>query len=208
MGNTYSTKFLVTNGVKQGRILSPCLFNVCMNNLSLSLYSSGIEGSLGDNTCIINHLCYADESCLISLSSLGMQHLLDICDTYAISHQLSYNATKSFLLCFRPKQIKINPPSFVLGKQVIPAVDKCKYLGIIVSEANCDGDLKKTYAKVLCYSKNMLLQKFSYCSPDVKCCMFKFYCSTMYCSSMWFDSTLYNFQEIHSISGNNYNLKL
>ena len=36
----------------------------------------------------------------------------------------------------------------------------------------------------------MLLRKFSYCSPDVKCCMFKSYCSTMYCSLMWFDSTV------------------
>ena len=113
-GNIYSTKFLVTNKVKQGEILFPCLFNVYMNNLSLSLDSSGIGGSLGDN--IINHLCYADDLCLISLSSSGMQHLLDICDTYAISQQLSYNATKSFSLCFRPKQIKMDPPSFVLGK--------------------------------------------------------------------------------------------
>ena len=58
-GNTFSTKFLVTNGVKQGGILSPCFFNVYMNTLSLSLNSSGIGGSLGDN--IINHLCYADD---------------------------------------------------------------------------------------------------------------------------------------------------
>ena len=71
-----------------------------------------------------------------------MQHLLDICDTYAISHQLSYNATKLFSLCFRPNKIKINPPSFVLGKPIIPAVDKCKYPIIIVSESNWDGDLK------------------------------------------------------------------
>ena len=69
-GNTYSKKF------------------VYMNNLSLSLNSSGIGDSLGDN--IINHLCYADHLCLISLSSSGMQHLLDMCDTYANSHQLSY----------------------------------------------------------------------------------------------------------------------
>ena len=33
-------------------------------------------------------------------------------------------------------------------------------------------------------------KKFSYCSPDVKCCMFKSYCDTMYCPSMWFDSTV------------------
>ena len=36
----------------------------------------------------------------------------------------------------------------------------------------------------------MLLRKFSYCSPDVKCCTFKSYCATMYFLSMWFDSTV------------------
>ena len=186
-GNTYSTKFLLTNGIKQGGILSPCLFNVYMNNLSLSLNNSGIGGSLRDN--IINHLCHADDLCLISLSSSGMQHLLDICDTYVICHQLSYNATKWFSLCFRPKQIKINSCSFVLGKQIIRAIDKCKYVGIIVSKTNCDGDLKRQMRKYYA-NTNMLLRKFSYCSPDVKFCMFKSYCSTMYCSPMWFHITV------------------
>ena len=51
--------FLVTNGIKQGGTLSPCLFNVYMNNLSLSLNSLGRADSLGDN--IINHLCYAND---------------------------------------------------------------------------------------------------------------------------------------------------
>ena len=164
-----------------------------MHNLGLSLNSSGIGGSHGDN--IINHLCYADDLSLISLSSSGMQHLLDICDTYGVSHQLSYNATKSFSLCFRPKQIEINPPSFALRKQLIPAVDKCKYLGIIVSETNCDGDLKRQMRKYYT-NANMLLRKFSCCSPDVKCCMYKSYCSTMYCSSMWFDSTVTSMKKL------------
>ena len=86
-GNSCSTKHLVTNGVKQGGILSSSLFNVYMNNLSLSLNHSGVGGSLGDN--LINHLCYADDLCLMALSSPGMQKLLDTCDAYATSHQLS-----------------------------------------------------------------------------------------------------------------------
>ena len=36
-------------------------------------------------------LCYADDLCLISLSSAGMQSLLDICNSYAIEHVLTYN---------------------------------------------------------------------------------------------------------------------
>ena len=109
-----------------------------MNNLSVSLSHLGIGGSLGGN--LINHLCYTDELCLIALSSSGMQCLLDIRDNYATGHQLTYNATKSFALCFKPKHIKIDPPDFILGKHVITAVGKRKYLGIIVSEANCYDD--------------------------------------------------------------------
>ena len=45
-GNSYSTKFRVTNGVKQRGILSPALFNVYMNNLSVSLNHSDIGDSL------------------------------------------------------------------------------------------------------------------------------------------------------------------
>ena len=111
-----------------------------------------------------------------------MQCLLDICDKYVTGHQLTYNATKSFTLCFK-------------GKLVVPAVDKCKYLGIIISEANCDGDLRRQMRKYYA-NANMLLRKFSYCSPDVKCCMFKSYCATMYCSSMWFDSTVTSMKKL------------
>ena len=62
-------------------------------------------------------------------------------------------------------------------------------MGIIISVKNYDADLKRQVRKYYA-NANMLLRKFSYCSPDVKYCMFKSYCSTMYCSSMWFDSTV------------------
>ena len=74
--NSCLDKFHVTNGVKQGGILSPALFSVYMNNLSVSLNKSGIGGSLEDNLVNHIHVCYADDLCLIALSSTGMQHLM------------------------------------------------------------------------------------------------------------------------------------
>ena len=65
-GDTCATSFCVTNGVKQGGIISPILFNLYMDDLSLMPNYSGIEGYLG--TSFVNHLCYADDLCLISLS--------------------------------------------------------------------------------------------------------------------------------------------
>ena len=46
-GATTSTQFTVANGVKQGRIITPILFNVCMDDLSIALNSSSIGGYLG-----------------------------------------------------------------------------------------------------------------------------------------------------------------
>ena len=81
------------------------LFNVYMDQLSIRLNRSGIGGDIGGH--LINHLCYADDLCLISLSSAGMQSLLDICNSYAIEHVLTYNSNKSYSLCFKPKHIKL-----------------------------------------------------------------------------------------------------
>ena len=64
---------------------------------------------------------------------------------YATNHQLSYNATKSFALCFKPNRIKIKLPNFALGVKVIPSVDQC--LGIIISVKNCNADLKRQMRK-------------------------------------------------------------
>ena len=61
------------------------LFNLYMGDLNLTLSCSGIGGYIG--TTLINHLCYADNLCLISLSSSGMQQLLNICKDYASERQ-------------------------------------------------------------------------------------------------------------------------
>ena len=74
------------------------LFNVYMDDLSIKLNQSGIGVIIGGH--LINYLFYADDWCLISLSSVGMQKLLDMCSTYAIEHLLTYNGSKSYSLCF------------------------------------------------------------------------------------------------------------
>ena len=56
-----------------------------MDDLSMHLNSSGIGGYL--KTAFRNHLkCYANDLCLISLSSSGLQQLLHICNEYASEH--------------------------------------------------------------------------------------------------------------------------
>ena len=79
-GNTLSSSFQVGNGVKQVGILSPVLFNFYMGKLSMTLNNTATGGQIGGQ--LLNHLCYADDMCLISISSAGMQELLNVCHSY------------------------------------------------------------------------------------------------------------------------------
>ena len=45
--------------------------------------------------------------------------------------------------------------------------------------------MRKTYAN----ANALLLRKFSKCSVNVKCYLFKTYCSNLYCAPMWVDCT-------------------
>ena len=49
-------------------------------------------------------------------------------------------------------------------------------------------DIKRQMRKIH-VNANLLLRKFSRCSVEVKCYLFKTYCSNLYCAPMWFDCT-------------------
>ena len=71
--NQLSNAFHVTNGIKQGGIISPPLFNVYMDKLSQSLNAMSI-GCCNTENCVIYHLIYADV--LFSPSVKGLQKLI------------------------------------------------------------------------------------------------------------------------------------
>ena len=124
-------------------------------------------------------LYYAEDTCLISLSSAGMQQLLNMCNIYAKEYDLLYNGSKSYSLCYEPNCSIFNRPVFTLNNFNIPSVNQLKYLGIIIGENNCAPDLKRQMCKLYA-NVNMIMRKFSRCFPDAKCFLYKSYCSNLY----------------------------
>ena len=175
-GSSISRKFHVTNGVKQGGILSPKLVNFYMDDLSVRLSEINVGGSIGGKR--INHLFYADDVCLLSLSSEGMQNILDICAKYAIEHDLIFNETKTMYMCFSPRGLAPVEAVLKLNGSPINFVKQAKYLGTIIDLHHSDADvkrqMKKLYANVKCYYVNLInvpmILNVCYSNPIVQIC--------------------------------------
>ena len=88
-----SAPFQVSNGVRQGSILSPALFNFYMNDLSKQLNLCRTGCMVGDT--VVNHLMYADDSVVFSPSSAGLQKLLCVCSVHGELHDVKFNPSKS-----------------------------------------------------------------------------------------------------------------
>ena len=187
-GSTLSSKFQVTNGVRQGGVLSPLLFNVYVNEPSELLNKSGIGGNMGGT--IINHMLYAANICIVSLSSSGLQQLLNIYHDYCELHDLTFNAKKSMCMYFSIDMNKhCGLPVIYLGNSVCQFVKEVKYLGAMIHSSmkttiNVARQTRKFYMQA-----NLLLRNFRYCPDDVKCTLFQSYCTNMYCCQLWFNST-------------------
>ena len=88
-GSVISDVFTVTNGVRQGGILSPLLFNFYMNDLSV-LLSKISAGCYSGNT-VINHLMYAHDLAVFAPSAKGLQKVLNICDVFGKNNDIILN---------------------------------------------------------------------------------------------------------------------
>ena len=81
-GSHVCDSFYILNGVRQGDILSPLLFNLYVDGLSFGLNSFNIGGKIGPR--LVNHLAYADDLVLICPSLKGLQRLVYVCQEYMV----------------------------------------------------------------------------------------------------------------------------
>jgi hypothetical protein len=187
-GHQLSNHTGVSNGVRQGGILSPLLFNIYMDNLSSMLQDKYVGLSYG--TGRLNHLMYADDIVLFSPSVIGLQTLIDICKKYGDEHDILFNTKKTVSMIVNSVQrnVVLNP-TFYLGENTIENVENVKYLGhVICNNLKDDHDMLNQIKSLYCRS-NMLSRKFFKCSDYIKCSLFKAYCSNLYCGSLWFKYT-------------------
>ena len=183
-GSIISDCFYVSNGVRQGGILSPYLFSLYMDDLSTKLQKHYAGCKIAN--MIINHLFYADDLVLLCPSQRGLQELLETCERYAAEHDIIFNTQKSVTLIRRSKMLKdadIQP--FSLCGKNLSEVNEVKYLGhFITADGKDDKDMNRA-CRQLYAQGNSLIRKFHMCTDEVKIKLFITYCSQFYCAQFW-----------------------
>ncbi|CAL4119877.1 unnamed protein product, partial [Meganyctiphanes norvegica] len=179
-----SDPFTVSNGVRQGGILSSFLFSIYMDDLSTKLNKHNIGCTIGE--LVINHIMYADDIVLISLSSRGLRILLNECEKYGIECDVLFNPKKSAVMFFKPEYMKkTKMPTFMISNESIEVVEKYSYLGhFLCNTLTDDMDIFRQRKKVFAQG-NALLRKFYMCTTEVKATLFRSYCSSFYTAQLW-----------------------
>ena len=161
-GGTVSEGFGMRNGIRQGSCLSPRLFSAYVDELDISLKDSHI-GCHVSGTCT-NHLSYADDMVLCSPDAKSMNRLLEICQSFASQHFITYSPTKTEAMLIRPRRgmREFIPPKLYIGSNEIEYVESFKYLGhIIANDLSDDLDIEREIRN-LYIRGNTIVRKFNF----------------------------------------------
>ena len=92
----HSTYFRLMNGVKQGGVLSPILFNLYIDRLLITLKNSGLACHI--NGTYMGELSYADDITLSCPSVHGLNKMMSICSDFATNNFITFNAKKTICI--------------------------------------------------------------------------------------------------------------
>ena len=174
----YSDSFNVSNGCKQGGILSPILYCVYTDDLLLNLQASGVGCHIGPY--FYGALAYADDIILLNPTVIGTKKMLKICEQYALDHKVLFNGQKSQYLYFS-KNKNQSFISFKLFDEKIPCVTSAKHLGHTLCNNVTDGFFSgESIIDRFNKSVNILMAKFGNVSFDILRKLFIQYCSSFY----------------------------
>ncbi|KAK2721936.1 hypothetical protein QYM36_002490 [Artemia franciscana] len=97
----YCESFPVLNGVRQGGVLSPLLYNLYLVRLNLCLAQTGVGCFIG-GVCF-NNLSHTDDLVILAPTVAALNHLPSICDEFTSANDIVFNTAKTMSMVSIPR---------------------------------------------------------------------------------------------------------
>ena len=133
LGENMSREFHVNQGVRQGCVLSPTLFNIFLSDFEKTM-TSNPEG----NPVFLNEseklscLIWADDIVILSETKNGLQSQLNRLSAYSDKNILPVNTDKTKCICFN-RQGKLVRSNFTFQDMLLEDVKSFLYLGFLIT---------------------------------------------------------------------------
>ena len=132
LNHVYSDCFDVSNGLKQGCLISPIMFNLYIDDLITEINALERGLKIGDKK--VSMLLYADDIVLMANTARDLQCMLDCLNTWCSRWGLTVNPKKTKVMHFKPKGRNRTNFQFACGNDLIELTERYKYLGLWFSE--------------------------------------------------------------------------
>lgn len=191
-GNIFSRDLPVSNGVRQGGVVSPLLFTIYMDILLGMLRNEGAGCHV--DSIFVGALCYADDLTLIAPSISALRRMLAVCEVFADRFGMKFNASKSQLIQFGTKGLP-STAIFFAGSRV-EWVNEVVHLGVnLTSDLKDTADTNRICNRMysVCYS---MLAQYPHLNPAMKTRIFNTLACDLYGSVLW-RANRQNFQPLN-----------
>ena len=180
-----SDGFYVSNGVRQGGVLSPILFTIYMDDLLDQLRQLGV-GCFWESH-YAGPLCYADDLVLLAPSPSALRLMLSSCQEFALERGLRFNATKTQLIRFSSVPSSSCSAEITFYGQQLPFIDTVTHLAVghLLRYDLNDNENINDKLRCMVRNANCLLASFPRVESPILSRLFQSYCLSLYGSSLW-----------------------
>ena len=173
----------VSNGVRQGGVLSPILFTIYIEELLNDLRNLGV-GCFCDSH-FAGAFGYADDVVLLAPTPAALRMMLRCCEEFASKHSLRFNPTKTQLILFSWSPSSSCMAYFTLCGQQLSFVDTITHLGHLIHYSLSNVPDINHKLRYMVKKANCLLASFPRVGPVALTRLFQTYCLPLYGSALW-----------------------
>ena len=181
--NAFSDSFPISNGVRQGGVLSPILFTIYIDDLLDNLRNCGV-GCFWDSV-FAGAMGYADDVVLLSPSPAALRIMLHCCEDFAFERGLQFNPSKTQLIRFSWSSSSSCTARFNFCGQQLSFSDTVTHLGHLLHYNLSDVPDINHKLRDMVKKANCLLASFPRVGPIILTRLFQSYCLSLYGSALW-----------------------